>query len=102
MGVFANDVGRINSGRPGGGCAGVTCHVYPVMILVPLGGRHFMGNSFAAYMARSKLLTLVTLVLMTAPFVYAPWYLAGPISIGVWFGSIIIRGLFMVKSSNLQ
>ncbi len=57
-------------------------------------------NNFAGYMAKSKLLTLVTIVLMIVPFFYEPWYIALPIAIGVYVVSGFIRVTFMLKSGT--
>ncbi|UGY14226.1 hypothetical protein HAP48_0037565 [Bradyrhizobium septentrionale] len=51
-------------------------------------------QDFARYIAKSQLLTLVTLILMVVPFFYQPWYFAVAIAIGVQVASWIIRAAF--------
>jgi hypothetical protein len=50
-------------------------------------------NSGDFYFLAGRLLNLLTLVFTVVPLFYAPWYLALPIVIGVWFCSLIIRAI---------
>jgi hypothetical protein len=57
-------------------------------------------HGLAKYMAKSKLLTAVTLALMIAPFFYYAWPKALLIAACVQVGSILFRSLFMVVADS--
>lgn len=57
-------------------------------------------ETFAACMARSKLSTLVIIVLMIVPFFFLPWFLALVIALGVWVASIFTISVITAKSDD--
>ncbi|MCC8976421.1 hypothetical protein [Bradyrhizobium brasilense] len=56
-------------------------------------------TEFARYMAKSRLLTVLTIIFMVVPFFYVAWYFAVAIAISVQVLSWIIRAAFMTMES---